>query len=73
LDEPQVSYNAVDGEVVIAVRNLLSTRDITLFLDGESLLSAFPWPQALVQGLLAVWAMAARIGRQTGGWQKRKM
>jgi hypothetical protein len=75
MNTPQLflSYNSGDRGVVMAVRNLLRARGITIFLDRDNLVAGLPWPQALELGLRSASAVAVFIGRQLGGWQKREL
>jgi energy-coupling factor transporter ATP-binding protein EcfA2 len=75
MDTPQLflSYNSMDQQAVMAIRNLLRARGIITFLDHDNLVTGLPWPQALEQGLRDASAVTVFIGRQLGGWQKREM
>jgi hypothetical protein len=69
-----LSYNRLDQETVLSIRDLLRARAIRTFLDREHLVAGLPWPQALELALQSTRAVAVFLGPHgLGIWQQREM
>lgn len=69
-----LSYNRVDQESVLEVRQMLEKLGIRTFLDQDQLIAGLPWPERLEEGLRGASAVAIFLGGHgMGAWQKREM
>lgn len=73
-----LSYHSADRAQVLDIRNALTERGITAFIDRECLVAGLPWPKALEDALSSVRAVVVFVGRSTdpdwlGVWQRREM
>lgn len=69
-----LSYNNLDRDAVMVVRQLLEERRVRTFLDRANLVPGMPWPDALEDALGSVRGVAVFIGKNGFGvWQKREV
>jgi TIR domain len=69
-----LSYNHVDREAVLAVKQRLEERGVSTFLGSDNLPLGFPWVIALYNAIQEVRAVAVFIGKAgLGNWQMREM